>query len=416
MLLNYLKIAWKVLGRNKFFTFISLFGISFTLMILIVLASFLSHLLGENYPEDKRDRSLYVTRTVMRNTKHDGAMMGPVSPYFILNYVKKLKTPEKVAFTNFVTNTLNTFVGNKKLALATKYTDGEFWEVMNFSFLEGRPYLASQVANHEKVAVISDHTRRQYFGENTGAVGKTIELNNETYRVTGVVREVPPTRVHTSADVYLPYTHDKIDLKTPTYNGQYYAILLAPGIADVPAMKVEFERMAAKLSPPDPKQFDQIHVHADTFLDGITRNFSGRDDTDSPKDFFIRIVVIFALLFMLLPAVNLVNVNVSRILERSSEIGVRKAFGAASSHLVVQFLVENVAITFLGSLIGFTGAALVIYLINISGLIPYADLTINLTVVVSGLILCLLFGLLSGVYPAFRMSRLHVVGALKAGE
>ena len=44
---------------------------------------------------------------------------------------------------------------------------------------------------------------------------------------------------------------------------------------------------------------------------------------------------------MLLPTVNLVNINLSRILERASEIGVRKAFGASSRTLVGQFVVEN---------------------------------------------------------------------------
>ena len=48
---------------------------------------------------------------------------------------------------------------------------------------------------------------------------------------------------------------------------------------------------------------------------------------------------------MLLPTVNLVNLNVSRILERASEIGVRKAFGASSRTLVAQFLVENLVLT-----------------------------------------------------------------------
>jgi putative ABC transport system permease protein len=415
MLLNYLKIAWKVLGRNKFFTFISLFGISFTLMILVVLASFLSHMFGENYPENKRERSLYVTRSVMVNTKQNGRMMGPVSPYFVLNYLKKMQTPEKVAFMNFVPITVNTFVGNKKLELNAKYTDADFWEVMAFQFLEGKPYRHAQIASLEKVVVINDDTRRQYFGENTEAVGKFIEINNESYRVAGVVKEVPITRIQASADVYLPYTQDKIDLKSLTYNGQYCAVLLAKSPGEVSKVKDEFDKMVAKLPLPDPKNYDKLAIHADDFQDGMTRNFSGEDEK-SPKSFFIRIIVIFTFLFMLLPAVNLINVNVSRIMERSSEIGVRKAFGAASSHLVIQFIVENVAITFLGGLIGFASAGLVIYLINNSSLIPYADLTINFTVFAAGLVLCLLFGILSGVYPAFRMSRLHVVRALKAGE
>jgi putative ABC transport system permease protein len=61
---------------------------------------------------------------------------------------------------------------------------------------------------------------------------------------------------------------------------------------------------------------------------------------------------LFALFVMLLPTLNLVNVNITRIMERSSEIGVRKAFGASSRTLVYQFIVENLILTFLGGFIG----------------------------------------------------------------
>ena len=60
MLLNYLKIAIAVLKRRKFFTFISLFGISFTLTILLVLSAFITKVTGENYPDRKRERLLYI--------------------------------------------------------------------------------------------------------------------------------------------------------------------------------------------------------------------------------------------------------------------------------------------------------------------------------------------------------------------
>ncbi len=58
MLKNYFKIAIAVLRRRKFFTFISLFGISFTLTILMVLTAFIDKVVGDNYPDKKRDRSL----------------------------------------------------------------------------------------------------------------------------------------------------------------------------------------------------------------------------------------------------------------------------------------------------------------------------------------------------------------------
>jgi putative ABC transport system permease protein len=114
-----------------------------------------------------------------------------------------------------------------------------------------------------------------------------------------------------------------------------------------------------------------------------------------------------------LPAVNLVNVNVSRILERASEIGVRKAFGAPSKALLWQFIIENVFITFIGGAFALILTFVVIHFINASGWIAYADLTINLPVFLISILVCLVFGLLSGVLPAFKMSRLKIAEALK---
>jgi putative ABC transport system permease protein len=119
---------------------------------------------------------------------------------------------------------------------------------------------------------------------------------------------------------------------------------------------------------------------------------------------------------MLLPAVNLVNLNTSRIMERRSEIGVRKAFGASSRTLVGQFLVENVILTMVGALVGFVLAAWLLHLLNASGWIPYATLSLNYRIFGWGVLLALVFGVLSGVLPAWRMSRLHPVDALKGAS
>src|SRR5215211_6447159 len=100
MLKNYFKIAIAVLKRRKFFTFISLFGISFTLTILIVLTAFVDNLVSANYPEAKRERSLYITTVQQRQTKQFGQMNGPASFYYLDHYVSTLKTPEQVAISS----------------------------------------------------------------------------------------------------------------------------------------------------------------------------------------------------------------------------------------------------------------------------------------------------------------------------
>jgi len=120
-------------------------------------------------------------------------------------------------------------------------------------------------------------------------------------------------------------------------------------------------------------------------------------------------------LFMLLPAVNLININVSRIMERAGEIGVRKAFGASSWTLVGQFVVENVLLTLIGGVIALAASSLVLQALTDSGLIPYAQFHFNPRIFLYGLSLAVFFGLFSGVYPAWKMSRLHPVQALKGG-
>jgi putative ABC transport system permease protein len=170
--------------------------------------------------------------------------------------------------------------------------------------------------------------------------------------------------------------------------------------------------MASKV-PVTTKEYDQLFTFADTYLESFTRSMFGKGN-ESGMGMFYLIIVTFVFLFMLLPTLNLVNINISRIMERSSEIGVRKAFGASSRTLVFQFIVENIILTFLGGLIGIILSFIIISVFNNSQLIANAHLSMNITVMFYSVIACLVFGFISGVYPAWRMSRMQVVNALKA--
>lgn len=69
MLKNYIKMALKVLTRRKFFTFISLFGISLTLLVLMVFSAMLDHIFAPHSPEARLDRTLGVHTLAMANGK-----------------------------------------------------------------------------------------------------------------------------------------------------------------------------------------------------------------------------------------------------------------------------------------------------------------------------------------------------------
>ncbi len=187
MFKNYLKMTLAVMQRRKFFTFISLFGISMTLSILIVLTAFYAHIFSAKYPEPNRDRCLYATIIEEIDSKSNGRRRGPMSLSYINKYLQTLKTPEKVAFAT-TPGTVNTYGNGKKLRLFFKYTDPVFWEITQFDFLEGRSFTQQDIDRNEPVAVINDETRYDYLGKGVSAIGKTFEINGQDLRVIGVVR------------------------------------------------------------------------------------------------------------------------------------------------------------------------------------------------------------------------------------
>lgn len=411
MLKNYFKIAIAVLKRRKFFTFISLFGISLTLTILILITSFFDHLFRSGYPDVNRDRSLYVDRVILQN-QADWNITSPPSFYFLEHYVSKLKTPLKIAISSTFKRTY-IYVNNKKLSLSYKYTNDQYWDVLEYEFLEGKPFNKQQVDNGERVAVISAEARDKYFGKDEQVTGKFIEADNVQYRVIGVVKDVPSTMAHVYAEMYLPYTVAKTDVAADrSLMGSFTGILLADSKKDVAKMKEEYQQMVARIPLPG-KEYDRMYTFADSYLVSFIRNIYGQGP-DSGLGTFYTGISIFVFLFLLLPTLNLVNINISRIMERSSEIGVRKAFGASSRTLVMQFIVENIILTFLGGAIGIIISMIALLIFNSSEIIPNANLGVNLPVVFYTVLACLVFGFISGVYPAWRMSRMQVVNALKA--
>ncbi|WP_035565897.1 ABC transporter permease [Hymenobacter sp. IS2118] len=413
MLLSYLKIAWKVLMRRKFFTAISLFGISFTLMILLVVYAMFDYTAGPRRPELRTDRLMFISRIQL--VYRDGGTGNSSLGYaFLEKWVRTLKTPEKVSLSLANFKPAVAYVGNQVLKLDLKFTDGEFWQVLDFDFVAGRPYNLQEVREAAHVAVLNQTSARRYFGPDAAtAVGRFVVLDAVRYRVVGVVHDVGLARFHSYADVWLPNTVSTYNLRDPNYQGSFQAIVLARTPAEVPRVQDEFQRVLAGVPLPDPKEFSKINAWAHPLLASITAQYNGDAGADGGVGGFLRVLLGLGLLFLVLPALNLVNINVSRTLERSSEIGVRKAFGATASRLVGQILVENIFLTLLGGVLGLGLAAGVLALLNGSHFFAYSQFELNGRVYAMGLGMALFFGVLSGAYPAYKISKLSAVKALK---
>lgn len=411
MLSNYLKTAWRVLQRRKFFTAVSLFGVALTLAVLTLAAALMDRTFGARAPEVNQERLVAIFYAEMSGE----TMSRNGSPGYALidRYARDLPGVERLSVAS-VPARVASYLNGVKVRSYMKRADAEFWRILAFDFLEGGPFTDDDVAGGRRVAVINETTRARFFG-GAPALGRTIEADGQSFAVVGVVPDVPLLRIMSFGDIYVPYTTAKTDSYRTQLIGDFTPLLLLSPGADLAAVQSEFRSRLTTVQFSDPKGFNKVHATPEPLFDTVARLlFGGRGE----GDFGLRLrlaLVAGALLFMLLPAINLVNLNVSRILERASEIGVRKAFGASSWTLVGQFLVENVVLTLLGGLVGILIAWALLSAVNASGLIPYSDLTVNLRVFAWGLMLALVFAVVSGVYPAWRMSRLHPVGALRGG-
>jgi putative ABC transport system permease protein len=402
-----LKLALKVLLRRKFFTAVSLFAVTFTLLVLLVAAALLDHVFGPQGPEDRPERTLIVMNARL---KGEHSTRTGWAGYRLLDRTLPALPGVERSTIFAMPRKLTTYHEGRKISCYTRRTDGEFWKVFRFTFLEGGPYGTQDEKDASPVAVLNEAARDRFFG-GAPAVGKTFELDGRRLRVVGVVRNVPFLRHLTFSDVWLPISLTR----SAAYKGELVgdfagAMLLAPGTRrdDVSA---EFQRRLQAI-PLDDDRFETLSAVPDTMF-GTIASFLFGDVLARRSTALVTFIWLAALLFMGLPALNLVNLNLSRILERASEIGVRKSFGATSGDLVRQFLLENVLLAALGGLLAGLLTGIVLWALNRSGVIPYSALSLNVRVLGWGVLLTIFFGVLSGVLPAWRMSRLHPVGALQ---
>jgi putative ABC transport system permease protein len=419
MISNYLKVALKVLWRRKFFTAVSLFGIGFTLMVLLVLAALTDHALAPNAPESKLGRTLHVYTVLLKGERGEDRWEIRSTPGypFLDRYMRDLPGVENMSIYS-KPKTVTAFVDGDKVVSSVRYADGAYWEILDFEFLEGGPFTQEDDDNAVFVAVISEATRRRYF-KGRSALNETIEADGEYFRVVGVVANVPRTRRSAVADMWLPHgtvksTELRDEFRTSFYSSRgYQAILLARSRSDFPQIKNGFEAILPHVELTAP--FYAMEGVPLTRLEQYVVDTEYLKDGRPPTLRVVLLVLSVIATFLLLPTTNIISINLSRFMERSSEIGIRKTFGASSAHLVWQFVVENVFLCILGGVLALAGAAGVIGMIENSGLLPYADLEINYRVFLYGLGLAVFFGLLSGAYPAWRTSRLHPVEALRGG-
>lgn len=417
MFKHYIITAYKVLLRRKFFTFVNLFGIALTLAVLTVVIAMLENFVRPFGAERTAEHFVAVRDVALRDSadeNHQREWSSRPGFKFIQRHVLTLKEPDNIGLVSGPEEG-TIFLSGRKLSPDVAHTDGGYWEILDFTFLEGRPISTADTEEGRFVAVINAAMRDEIF-DGQPAVGQTVVVNGQRFEVIGVVANESEMRMYAYAEIWVPHTTFPSTSYRDQWLGDFVALLYAEEPGRIPVLQDEFFRSLETFEYDDPEEFTVALSHADTKLDRLAREFlDTRYQRDSKAGWFLLILMGGMLAFMVLPTVNLVNLNVSRILERASEIGVRKAFGASGRILVGQFLVENLVLSIAGGLVGFVLGIVLTDVLELSGLMAYAEININLRVFVAAFFTMAVFGALSGAYPAWKMSRLNPVDALRGG-
>ena len=262
MLRNYLKLAWKVLLRRKFFTFISLFGISFTLVVLMLATAILDHVIAAYPPETRQDRTVGIYYAALRG---DRVRRNGMAGFRLIDtYARNLPNVEKLSIATFGGGAFS-YLNGQRVKSNLKRTDGVFWEILDFTFLEGHPYTESDVRDGRMVAVINESTRRRFFGA-APASGRTLEVDGQRFTVVGVVPDVPVLRVVPFADIWVPYTTEKSDSFRTELVGNYIGILLLRDPAKLALTRDEFWSRLRAITPSD-RMFKTVEATPETLFD-----------------------------------------------------------------------------------------------------------------------------------------------------
>jgi len=384
-------------------------------MVLMVISTIAESYFYPKGPEKNIDNIRVISRLVLTNEEHNQTNSGRLGYKFIKENLFRLQTPELISI-NSGSYATSIFHQGKKIRLLVKKTDSNFWSVLDFNFIQGRAFSNEEFNKGRFVAVVNQHTQQELFGE-TSAIGQKVSIGNQQFTIIGVVENVSIVEEVALSDIWVPYTTNATTDYQQETRGNWDAVLYHSNPAFLEDANKEYINLLKNDVVLDASHdMTEAYSGAYTKLQSLSREmFYDKFSYDTHENIFMGVIVSLVLLFMLLPSINMINLNVSRMMERSSEIGVRKAFGASTKQLLMQFIIESILLTLAGGILGIILSLCILNSIEASGLIPYAHFPFNIRVFFIGLLLILVFGLISGVYPAYKMSRLSPVTALKGG-
>jgi putative ABC transport system permease protein len=405
MLLNYLKIAFRNLMKNKLFSFINILGMSISLTSVFTIALFISDELKFDKHIADADRKFRFYNSRVSDNGETGNLA--VLPYPLATYIQK-DLPE-VESTLRLMSTFgdNLFEANGKQIQQSNgvFAEASAVEMLSLKFINGDP---SSALNEPNFVVLSQATAVKYFG-NESALGKQIKISKSDYTVSGVMEDLPAT-THLKLDYLLSFptlTKHWAPVRYENWvNQQYITYVKLKEGSDPKSFEAKVNSLIDKYADPQtqPQGFlhephlqniQDIHLKSADFQWDIAVVGNGQT---------VYILSITAVLVLVIASLNFINLSTARSIKRMKEVGVRKVVGAVRSQLVMQFMMESVIVTSIALVIGITVTKAILPFINSFAEKSIAD-PFKLILIAALFLAAVILGVLAGSYPAIHLSR-----------
>ncbi|MEZ4958966.1 MAG: ABC transporter permease [Saprospiraceae bacterium] len=338
MLTNHLKIAFRNLWNNRFFTLLNLSGLAIGLAVSLALMLFVRHEAGFDAYHTNASNIYRVNLSISYEDRHEKLANAPnvAGPAF-KDGIEDVKEYTRFLRHNFG-RTAFIAAGEKNFAETNFYwADNGLFRMFDVPLLAGDSATALEGPNK---VVLSNSTARKMFG-NESPIGKTLKVDNvQSLEITGVYEDFPANS-SLDADLIGSFMTNAWASKELYWsNCSFETFLLLDKNADLANVQRQMDAIEDKAVPKEEQwfttflqPFEDIHLHSAGIAQGYSANIGDIRQ--------VRMLSALALAVLLLACFNYINMTTARSQQRFREVGINKTLGASTAQMVQRFYVET---------------------------------------------------------------------------